>query len=82
FRVRNDTAAALALPLRIALRNLTPGVTVVNASGATDVFGGSTPFVNLTNSIAPGATVSITVYFTAPTGTTISFSESLYQGDF
>ncbi|MDX2149596.1 MAG: endonuclease/exonuclease/phosphatase family protein [Bryobacteraceae bacterium] len=82
LRVRNNTGAVLALPLRVALRNLTAGVTVVNAAGSTDLFGGSTPYVNLPQAIAPAATVSVTVYLTAPPNTTINFAETLYQGTF
>jgi predicted extracellular nuclease len=75
----NTSAAALAGPLQYVLRGLPAGVTLDNKSGD---FNGA-PYVTLPGAaLAPGATVKVSLTFTNPSKTNVTFTSTLYSGTF
>jgi predicted extracellular nuclease len=75
----NTSGAPLAGPLRYVLQGLPAGVTLDNKSGD---FNGA-PYVTLPGSgLAAGATVSVSLTFTNPAKTNITFTSKLYSGTF
>jgi len=63
--VTNLLSTTIPGPVNIALDDLTPGVTLVNASGSSD----GSPFINVVpanSSLAPGASANVTVQFQVP----------------
>ena len=68
--------AAVAGTILVELLNLTPGVTLVNATGTS----GGTPFIVVpgTGSLAPGQSVSATVQFRDPSNALINFAPVVY----
>jgi beta-lactam-binding protein with PASTA domain len=75
--VTNTGSTTLSGPFQIVLTGLPSGVTLNNASGT---FNGS-PFITLAPStLAPGQSVVISVQFTDPSMTKITFTPVLYSG--
>jgi hypothetical protein len=75
----NTSGAPLAGPLRFVLQGLPAGVTLDNKSGD---FNGA-PYVTLPGSgLAMGATVNVSLTFTNPSRTNITFTSKLYSGTF
>jgi len=75
----NTSGAPLAGPLRYVLQGLPAGVTLDNKSGD---FNGA-PYVTLPGSgLAAGATVSVSLTFTNPSRTNITFTSKLFSGTF
>ena len=75
----NTSGAPLAGPLHYVLQGLPAGVTLDNKSGD---FNGA-PYVNLPGSgLAAGASVSVSLTFTNPSRTNITFTSKLYSGTF
>jgi hypothetical protein len=63
--VTNLLSTTIPGPVNIALDDLTPGVTLVNASGSSD----GSPFITVVpanSSLAPGASANVTVQFQVP----------------
>jgi hypothetical protein len=63
--VTNVLSTTIPGPVNIALDDLTPGVTLVNASGSSD----GSPFITVVpanSSLAPGASANVTVQFQVP----------------
>lgn len=77
--VTNTSGAPLTGPFQFQFSNLSPGVTVDNASG-TRV---GVPYITVANaSIAPGAKVSFSVVFTNPTRGGITYTPKMLTGSF
>jgi predicted extracellular nuclease len=75
----NKSAAALAGPLQYVLQGLPAGVTLDNKTGD---FNGA-PYVTLPGTaLAPGATVKVSLTFTNPSKTNVTFTSTLYSGTF
>jgi uncharacterized protein len=75
----NTSGAALAGPLQYVLQGLPAGVTLDNKSGD---FNGA-PYVTLPGTaLAAGATVKVSLTFTNPAKTNITFTSTLYSGTF
>ena len=74
----NTGAAALAGPLRFVLQGLTDGVTLDGAAGT---FNGA-PYVTLPESLAPGASITVTTTFSNPSKKAIGYTPKLYSGTF
>lgn len=74
--VTNTGGQAVAGTILVELLTLTPGVTLVNATGTS----GGTPFIVVpgTGSLAPGQSVSVTVQFRDPSNALISFAPVVY----
>jgi hypothetical protein len=74
--VTNTGGQAVAGNILVELLNLTPGVTLVNATGTS----GGTPFIVVpgTGSLAPGQSVSATVQFRDPSNALINFAPVVY----
>jgi hypothetical protein len=76
--VTNTTSTTLSGPLQVMLGNLTTGVTLDNASGTS----GGAPYVTLTGSIGPGASVNVPLTFSNPGRAVIGYTPSLFMGNF
>lgn len=75
----NTTAATLSGPLHFVLQGLTEGVSLDGASGTHD----GAPYLTLPEtSIAPGASVSVTVTFSNPSKKAIGYTPKLFSGSF
>jgi predicted extracellular nuclease len=75
----NTSGAAINGPLQFRLDGLTAGVTLDNATGTQ----GGAPYVTLASgSIAPGATVTVSVTFTNPSKALIAYTAKLISGTF
>jgi hypothetical protein len=74
--VTNTGGQAVTGTILVELLNLTPGVTLVNATGTS----GGTPFIVVpgTGSLAPGQSVSVTVQFRNPANALINFTPVVY----
>jgi hypothetical protein len=74
--VTNTGGQAVTGTILLELLNLTPGVTLVNATGTS----GGTPFIVApgTESLAPGQSVSMTVQFRDPSNALIHFTPVVY----
>lgn len=71
----NTTNAPINGSLRLVLEGLTAGVTLQNSGGTFD----GSPYVTLPiNSIAPGATVSVSTNFANPSKGSINYTPKLY----
>ena len=69
---------ALKGPLTLRLSQLTPGVTLDNASGVES----GLPFITLAGSLAPGATLTVPLTFTNPSRSIIAFTPKLFKKEF
>lgn len=75
--LRNTTAAPLAGPFQLVFNNLTPGVTLDNASGVR----AGMPFISVGSaSIAPGATVTVPLIYSNPSNVGIGYNNTLFAG--
>jgi predicted extracellular nuclease len=75
----NTSGAVINGPLQFRLDGLTAGVTLDNATGTQ----GGAPYVTLASgSIAPGATVTVSVTFTNPSKALIAYTAKLISGTF
>jgi hypothetical protein len=74
--VTNTGSQTVAGTILVELLNLTPGVTLVNATGTS----GGTPFIVVpgTGSLAPGQSVSVAVQFRDPSNALINFAPVVY----
>ncbi len=76
--ITNVSGQDIAGPLELALDFVTTGVTVNGSSGT---FGGF-PFITLPNTLAAGASTTVPVSFSNPSGATVNFSPVVYSGSF
>jgi hypothetical protein len=60
------------------LGNLTSGVTLDNATGAS---GSGAPYVTLAGSLSPGASVSVPLTFSNPARAVIGYTPALFRGN-
>jgi predicted extracellular nuclease len=75
----NTSGAALTGPFLFQLTNLTPGVTLDNASGMKD----GAPYVAVGNStLAPGAKVTFGVVFSNPTRGGLTYTAKIFSGQY
>lgn len=75
----NKTGATISGPFHVTFAGLPAGVTLDNASGQ---FNG-VPYITATGaSVAPGATVTVSMTFSNPAKAGISFSNAVYTGAF
>jgi hypothetical protein len=75
--VTNTAGQNLAGPLQLVVSNLPAGVTLVNATGT---WGGN-PYVTVTgSSLAPGASVSLTLTFSYSAGPSFNATPQVYSG--
>jgi uncharacterized repeat protein (TIGR01451 family) len=79
--IKNTSNRTLFGPLALELGNLSSGATLANASG-TDAFDNEPyiDFLSLGQSLAPGKSISITLYFIDPTKQSISYFTRVLQG--
>ncbi len=74
-----NNAAAINGPFQVMLKNLTPGVTLANATGT---YNGS-PYITVSSaSIAAGGKVTVQLEFVNPSKGPIGFSTSVFSGTF
>jgi predicted extracellular nuclease len=78
FTITNNSAQTIAAPIQVVLTNLTPGVTLANATGS---FAGS-PYITAAGSLAPGASLSVPVQFSNPSNSPINTTVKIYTGAF
>jgi predicted extracellular nuclease len=79
YSFTNKTGSTIAGPFHVTFSALTAGVTLDNASGTHN----GTPYITASaGSIAPGATVTISMIFTNPAKSVINFSNAIYAGAF
>jgi len=77
--VTNTGATALTGPLQIALKSLPVGVTLVNASGSQ----GGAPYITAAvANLAPGASISVPLSFTRSGTNAITYTTTVYSGNF
>ena len=76
----NLSAGAISGPLQILFTGLSPGVTLVNATGN---FAG-TPYLTVPAlaSLPPGQSVTVNVQFKNPSNALITFTPAIYSGSF
>ena len=74
--VTNTSAAPIAGPIQVVLSNLTAGVTMTNNTG---VF--VYPFITVsTDTLAPGASASVSIQFLNPSNGLINYTPTTYSG--
>ena len=80
--LRNNTAGPITGPLSLVLDNLSSNATLLNPTGSTILMLPSgSPYVNASpSSLAAAASVSITLLFTNPTDTPISYTTRVLAG--
>jgi hypothetical protein len=78
FTITNNSAQTIAAPIQVVLTNLTPGVTLANATGS---FAGSS-YITAVGSLAPGASLSVPVQFSNPSNSLINTTVKTYTGAF
>src|SRR5262249_34254676 len=73
----NNTGRTLLGPFYLAIDNLTEGVTLANQSGLTTIFSPlGVPQIQVAGgSLAPGASVAVTLQFNNPNGGAISWAD-------
>ena len=77
--ITNTAGTALTGPLQIALKNLPAGVALSNASGSQ----GGAPYITAAvASLAPGATITVPVSFTKTGTAAITYTTTVYSGNF
>jgi hypothetical protein len=77
YTVTNIGSQAVAGPLELVLTGLNAAVTVANCTGSFQ----NNPYMGLSStSLAPGASVSVSVQFTDPSNTTILATPVVYSG--
>jgi hypothetical protein len=75
--LKNVSSSTLAGPFQVLLNGLPSGVTMANS---TNSYGGN-PYVNVSAaSLSPGQSVAVTVQFTDPSNTAITFKPTVYSG--
>jgi hypothetical protein len=74
--VTNTGTQAFAGPLELTFQNLPSGVSLNAPSGT---FQGA-PWLNLPGGLAPGQSVSLTLQFSDPANTPVTFTNKLYSG--
>lgn len=75
----NKTGATINGPFHVTFSGLAAGITLDNASGQHN----GVPYITATpGSVAPGATVTVSMTFTNPAKAGISFSNAVYRGAF
>ncbi len=77
----NTSGSTLAGPLTVQLSALPPNVSGLDATGTLPGVG---PYYAVPNSgsLAPGATLKVTVRFNAPSNTRVTFSIAVYSGQY
>ena len=75
--VTNASGGTITGPIQVLLTSLTAGVTMSNPTGTN----GGIPFITMTNgSLAPGASVNVTIQFQNPNSYSIQFTPVTYSG--
>jgi len=77
--ITNTAGTALTGPLQIALKNLPVGVALSNASGSQ---GGAPYLTAAVANLAPGATITVPVSFTKTGTAAITYTTTVYSGNF
>jgi hypothetical protein len=78
---KNTSASTIAGPISFVLDLLTSGVTLYNASGATDlVLPSGSPYVNASINLASGQSTSIQLQFTNPANGVFSYQGRVLAG--
>jgi hypothetical protein len=74
--VTNTMAQPITKAIQVVLENLTPGVTLANATGTT----GGNPYISVPNSggLAAGQSVSVSAQFKDPSNASITFTPIAY----
>jgi hypothetical protein len=76
--IKNTGSSAINGPLQIVLMSLTPGVTLVNATG--NFVGSAYITVSLSGSLGPGQSSTVAVQFKNPANAKITFTPIIYSG--
>jgi hypothetical protein len=80
--LQNNSPLSTPSPISLVLDSLSSNATLFNASGTTDSLeppAGSS-YINLAESLAPAQTVTITLQFTDPSKTAISYTTRVLAG--
>ena len=76
--VANKSALTIAGPIEVLLTNLSAGVTLTNSAGTSS----GSPYVATSGPLAPGASVTLVVQFTATGNARIGYTSKVYSGAF
>lgn len=77
----NTSTGAITGPLSLALDNLSSNATLFNSSGATACAApAGSPFIDLAGNLNPGASASVSLQFTDPTRTGITYATRVLAG--
>ena len=74
----NVTGSTLTGPFQLEFDGLTAGVTLANASGSH----AGAPFITISATLAPGASVAVPLSFSDPAKTAIHYTNTVYNGTF
>jgi hypothetical protein len=82
--IKNTSASTIPGPIQLALTNLSAGAVLVNATGTAPdgPYTGSPYITTAAASLAPGASVTVTVKFTISGSTPISYVAKTLSGGF
>jgi hypothetical protein len=76
--ITNNGAQPIASPIQIVLTNLTPGVTLANATGSS----GGSPYITSNTTLGPGQTLVVPVQFSTTNNNPINTIVKIYSGAF
>jgi hypothetical protein len=79
LQLTNNGSSAITGPLQVQLVGLPTGVTLSNASG---IYAGSPYISSNAASLAPGQTMSVALSFSNPSKVALSYSTTIYSGNF
>ncbi|MBV8830657.1 MAG: Ig-like domain repeat protein, partial [Acidobacteriaceae bacterium] len=79
FTVQNTTSSAINGPVNLVLTGLPSGITATNSTGT---FNGNPYWTVSGGSVSPGASVSVTVSYSDPSGASLAFTPQVYSGSF
>jgi streptogramin lyase len=79
--LRNDGNETLQGPLSLVLRNLNRRIKLLNKTNVTSSFApAGSPYINMSVSLAPGASTSVVLFFSSPTSR-ISYTTQVLAGN-
>jgi Divergent InlB B-repeat domain len=78
----NNTAATITGPISLVLDNLSSNASLANATGTTDALAppAGSPYINSNTTLAPGQAITITLQFTDPARSAISYTTRVLAG--
>ncbi len=78
----NGSAAFITGPISLVLDNLSSNASLANATGTTDALAppAGSPYINSSTNLAPGQAITVTLQFTDPSRSTISYTTRVLAG--